>query len=163
MALRPWLLKYPLRVSLAAVLALTLSLGSWGSVWSSGVSALYWSSYLTEQNQDAKAMGLYLKSIAKPGDRLLAWMMEPQIFVYSGLRMAAGLKTPLVNHLQVMPEEQVYFTATFSKQPPQFIVVSRDEQVAALPGWLGEELQKNWESVKRAGRLELYIPLIRPN
>jgi hypothetical protein len=158
LTLRKWYLRFPLLVSLGVVFAVTASVWSWGTVWKEGVSALTWSNYLVDRNESAKEMGNFIKFQAKPGDRLLAWTMEPQVYVYSGLRMSPDLKTPLVDHLLVMPEELLKFKERFMKDPPNYVVLSRYDQVNNPPDWFLVELNLRWKLLKTIGKLELFIP-----
>ncbi len=131
-------------------------LASWITVIHSGTDALAWSGYLKDHDEAAKEMGDYLKTIAKPGDKLLAWSMEPQIYVYSGLSAVSYLKTPLVNHLLVMPEELSKARENFFSDPPRFVVVSRYDQVNDPPDWLMTELNEKRRLLHSTGKLQLF-------
>jgi hypothetical protein len=147
-----------LRLSwLLVVLAVTGPLVSWGTVWASGDGALAWSGYLKSHNESAKETGCYLRSIAKPGDKLFAWTMEPQIYIYSGLSALPYLKDPLVNHLLVMPDELNRTKEEFDKNPPRFVVISYYDQVNDPPAWLIDELQDRWLSINPKEKIKIFI------
>jgi len=78
-----------------------------------------------------KAMGHLIAGQAKPGDKLLAWSDDPQIYVYAGLR--PSVKTPFINHLTGMPDEAWNTLDNFNRQPPAYCVVSRMDQVITPP------------------------------
>lgn len=126
---------------------------------SSKTEDLMWSNYLTDRNQAAKEMGGYLKTISRNGDTLLAWSMEPQVYVYSGLKIFPGLKTPLVDHLVVMPSEEERLHKAFLESPPRFVVISTYDQVVVPPEWLTKELNKKWMLSHEVGKLRLFLSI----
>jgi 4-amino-4-deoxy-L-arabinose transferase-like glycosyltransferase len=148
--------KHSLPVLLLIVFLVTGPLVSWLTVCHSGTDALEWSGYLKVHNVAAREMGEYLKSIAKPGDQLLAWSMEPQIYVYSSLSASNYIKTPLVNHLRIMPNVELKAKEAFLKSPPRFVVISHYDQVNSPPSWLMEDVARNRKLFYSIGKLELF-------
>lgn len=101
-----------------------------------------------------KAVGLAIAGEAKPGDRLLAWSDDPQIYVYAGL--SPSLKTPFINHLDGRPADALKTLSDFDRQPPRYCVVSRIDQVLRPPPWFETRLKKRYTQVKTMGDLDLY-------
>jgi len=101
-----------------------------------------------------KSIGLFIAGEAKPGDQLLCWNDDPQIYVYSGLK--PSLKTPFINHLTGLPDEAGKVLTDFTRQPPRYCVVSRMSQVITPPDWLRQSLARNYVIVKSLGDFDLY-------
>jgi hypothetical protein len=143
----------------AYVLGFLLLMGplvSWATFTDMKADDLMWSNYPTDRNSAAKEMGLYLKTIAKPGDTLLAWSMEPQLYAYSVLQMYAGLKTPLIDHLFIIPGETERLKETFDKAPPRLLIISDYAPIAPPPDFIGKEPDKKWAPTYQIGKLRLF-------
>ncbi len=133
-----------------------LCLGTpWSQVWQRGESGIENSEYVLERSKESKDIGLYIKSISHPGDRLFVWSTEPQIYVYSGLKMAV-LRTPLVNHLAKMPQEWASLEALFMARLPDYVVISHFDQLIPPPQWLLDEIEKHYTKRSLWGHYDLF-------
>jgi hypothetical protein len=101
-----------------------------------------------------KAMGMAIAGEAKPGDKLLAWCDDPQIYVYAGL--SPSIKTPFINHLDGRPADAVKTLSDFDHQPPRYCVMSRMDQVLQPPLWFETQLKNRYTLVKTIEDLDLY-------
>jgi hypothetical protein len=111
--------------------------------------------YPTDRYEAEKALGLGVRSLAGPQDRLLAWNCDPQDYVYAGLR--SSVKTPFINHLKALPEEWAGLQTRLTKESPRFCLVSRDPQVIPPPDWLEGLLKGQYSKLRTMADLELYV------
>jgi hypothetical protein len=150
---RIWGRKY-LFGGLAGLMFLCLMI-PWERVWLKGADGIENSEYSVKRSQEAKDMGLYLKSISKPDDRLFVWSIEPQIYVYSGLKMT-GLRTPLVNHLVKMPQEWSGLEGLFEARLPDYVVISNFDQLIPTPPWFPDVLKRDYLKKNSLGHYDLF-------
>ncbi len=119
-----------------------------------------YSQYPTQRYMEDEGVGLALRAHAQPGDELLAWSDDPQLYVYSGLK--PSLKTPFVNHLASMPSLLLQTWIDFQKRPPRFVLVALSNQVFPLPGPFRSYLKTHYTKVKSWQTLELYVLKTNP-
>gem|GEM_PF-1721443 len=112
--------------------------------------------YSTMRFRDAKEMGMFIKEMSKPDDSLLSWTAEPQLYTYSGLKMAV-VTTPMVNQLAGIPEEMEKSKENIEINKPRFCVTTKFNQVVDMPVWIKRSLEKEYSKVKEIGLLDLYI------
>jgi len=111
--------------------------------------------YPTDRYWQDKAAGVLLALQARPGDQLLSWSDDPQVYVYSGL--TPFIKTPFINHLSYMPYQAAKTYEDFQKKPPRFVAMSRLDQVLPSPEWLKDALKINYSPVKSSPLWDLYV------
>lgn len=127
----------------------------WLQVVRLGMDGITDSDYSENRAVESKQVGLYLKGISHPGDRLLVWATEPQIYTYSGLKMAV-VRTPLINHLFKMPSDWAALRDSFMAKPPGYVVISHFDQLILAPEWLLRVLGGSYEKKGTFGHYDLY-------
>lgn len=138
----------------AAIGAGAMLLGYFGS-WTRSHSFYQDAWYPKERLEAAKVMGEQIRSLSMPGDQLLAWTTEPEIYVYSGLPMAL-VPTPLVNHLSEMPPLIEGARLRSASGSPRFVVLSDFDQVIEAPAWLKTVLETRYLVAGKAYPYTLY-------
>lgn len=152
---KAWLEKRVLYFVFIVLMVIGL-LAPWFRVVSQGMDGIVDSDYSRDRARESKIMGLYLKGMANPSERLFVWSTEPQIYVYSGLKMA-DLRTPLVNHLVELTQDWEDLESSFATRPPDYVVISEFDQLIPPPLWLLDELSKHYRRSGSQGHYDLYL------
>jgi len=143
-------------VSIISVFFLLLP---WLRVCKEGVSGIKNSEYFQDRSNEAKEIGLYLCEKALPENRLMVWASEAQIYTYSGLKMAV-VKSALGTNSLATPELWNGLKDIFIKIPPDYVVISRFDQLPIPPSWLSEEIENNYTKERRWDHYDLFVRLM---
>ncbi len=127
----------------------------WFKVLNSGIEGIKNSEYIVARSTGSKEVGLYLKEIAWPGQHLMVWASEAQIYTYSGLKMAV-LKSPLGSSTSNTAFEWMGLKNAFTDNYPDYVVLSHFDQLPVPPNWLQEELESHYLKVKSWGNYDLF-------
>jgi hypothetical protein len=105
-----------------------------------------------EPRQVAEALDL----VARPGDKLLAWCYEPQIYTYSGLGYSP-ITTIWLYHLGKGQVELNAIDQKFIKALPRFIVLHSFREDPPPPIWLQLIVRLAYQRLPDAGGYNLYV------
>ena len=111
--------------------------------------------YSLARMEGARNVGEYLQQNSDPSDSLVVWGSEPQIYSYSQLPFE-GIRTPLVAHLNLIPEEEQRFESSIQSNPPTWIVVGHGLTTPDLPDYLKALLLQHYGKIADIGTKQIY-------
>lgn len=87
-------------------------------------------------DDDSRAAGEKLRSLARPGDTLFVWGFRPDIFIYSGLPAGTRfLESQTISG--VLADRHLFSTQSLA---PDFVAPNRRELIASHPTWIVDSL-----------------------